>query len=123
MNTVLADSQDPVMIISLWDTCVVTVTKINAYFYMLGIFEAVKEAEQSSRAVDYLLIWLNETRRTNKTAIDQLAQPAQVTEEATDMYRAKISEYLSQLDTQLEKEIRKVTVLKQSLIQQQPRGE
>lgn len=115
MNLVLPDSADPVMIISLWDTCVVAVTRINAYFYMLGILESSAEQKWSAESVDYLLIWLNETRRTIMVAMRQLGEPAQLNEAATDAHRGRIAGYLVQLDSQLEREIGRVGLLKESL--------
>lgn len=112
----LADSPDPVLVISLWDTCVVTLTKINAYFYMVGIFEMVEDKDKTEQGVDFLLAWLKELQRTTQVNIRELNTPVEVSEEATTVARSRLSELLARLNTHLDEEIRKVSSLRASVV-------
>lgn len=59
LRGVLVNSRDVVLVSSMWDSCILATSQIDAYVYMIGIFNTVKKAEQKEEAINYLVNWLN----------------------------------------------------------------
>ena len=115
LQLVLNNSDDPVVIISLWDSCVTTVTRINAYFYMLGIYEMVPQESRTAEGLNYLITWLRETRRTNMLAVNALGAPLETADDTTLFHRKRVQGYFVELNSRLDAELQKLTIVQKSL--------
>jgi hypothetical protein len=109
LQSLMGASQDPVALVSLWDSCIVTATQLNAYFYMVGIFESMEAPGAAS--VSYLKSWLEEVKRTTLLNVRNLSASADVTEAPTKEHLSRVKAYFSELALLLEREIGKVSQL------------
>lgn len=108
-------SQETALITSLWDTCILTITQIDAYFSMLGVFNSVKEKNLNKTSTDVLMSWLNEIKRTNDLNLENL-NSLQLPEKSrlqSSVERLKI--YFSELNGIIGMELKKVDAVKRTL--------
>lgn len=108
LKVALASSQDAVLVSSMWDSCIISLTQIDAYFSMLGIFNTIKKENASEAAADYLSGWLNEIKRTNDLNIKSLESVSLITDQSTKDHMEKLKVYFSELNAQIAAELKKV---------------
>lgn len=113
LQTLLAETEDPVAVVSLWDTCIMTATQLNAYFYLVGIYESVNDPTPDS--VSYLKSWLQEVRRTAQLNIRNLSATASVTQPETREHLSRVKASLAELSLLLERELDKVARLEKAV--------
>jgi hypothetical protein len=65
-------SKDPILINSMWDSCVMSVSQMDAYFSMLGIFNTIKKENLNDTQFNYLIHWLTQIKKTNELNIKSL---------------------------------------------------
>ena len=108
-------TKNPVLITSMWDTCTIVITQIDAYFSMLGVFNSVKKEDQNKKSVDYLLNWLNEMQRTNQLNIKSL-NSVRVPLDAMERVRIqRLTDIFLKLSKVIEEELTKLNLIKRSL--------
>ncbi|MDD5194418.1 MAG: hypothetical protein PHQ96_01920 [Candidatus Omnitrophica bacterium] len=115
VQSLLPNSKDAGLLVSMWDSCIITVTQLNAYFYMLGIFEKIDNNLLTDEPLNYLESWLTEIKKTsdmNLKSLDSYSQP--ITQE-TRIHKEKLREYLADLNRQIDVELGKVATIKKSL--------
>ncbi|MBU2102275.1 MAG: hypothetical protein ABH865_06015 [Candidatus Omnitrophota bacterium] len=115
VQSLLNQSKDAGLVVSMWDTCIISVTQLNGYFYMLGIFEKIKTEDLSEEPINYLLSWLLEIRKTNDMNIKSLEQYAMPVEAKTKAQRERIRGYFVELNKRIDREITKIKLLWQSV--------
>jgi hypothetical protein len=115
LKTLLADSKDVLLVSSMWDSCIMTVTQIDAYFSMLGIFNTIKKENISEAAIDYLTGWLGEIKRTNDLNMRSLDSVPQVAQHTTKGHMEKLKAYFKDLDAQISVELKKIAPLNAAL--------
>ncbi len=99
-----ATTRDPVLINSMWDSSVMTVSQLDAYFSMLGIFNTIKNENLSPEAFDYLINWLNrisESADLNAKSLGQIKSTADARSKAMSL---KLKTILDNLKTEVAKE-------------------
>jgi len=115
IKSLIVNSKDVVLINNMWDSCIMTMTQIDAYFYMIGIFNTIKKEELSDASVNYLISWLNEIKKTNELNIISLNTATQINEVNTRVYVVKLKNYFGELNNKIDAELNKVNLLKRSL--------
>ena len=112
----LSTSKDPGIIINLWNSCMTTVLQLNAYFYMLNIFDAVKSGVLNDDPTMYLSMWLKEIKNVNQLNIKNLEDTTKnITEVTTKTYVDKIKGYYIELNKKIDGELVKLGALRQIL--------
>lgn len=76
IKLLLKNSRDVILLSTLWDSCFITMTQLDAYFSMVGIFESLKKDKLTDVAIGYLLSWLDEIKKTSATNINSLNSAA-----------------------------------------------
>jgi 2C-methyl-D-erythritol 2,4-cyclodiphosphate synthase len=112
LQALLSSTEDPVAVVSLWDTCIMTATQLNAYFYLVGMYESVSEPTADS--VTYLKSWLQEVRRTAQLNIRNLSSTVSITQPATREHLSRVKASLAELSLLLERELDKVARLEKA---------
>lgn len=115
LKTILVDTKDIVLVSSLWDSCVLTISQLDAYFSQLGIFNTIKKEDVTSTAIDFLERWLNGIKNTNDVNIKSLYAVTQDIEPRTKLHLERLSGYFFDLNTEIEQELAKLTALKMTL--------
>ena len=111
----LQKSKDPVFVTSMFDSCLITMTQLDAYFSMLGIFEAARNDEATGESVDFLISWLNVIKDTNSLNIKSLASMSTAKEQQTKVHAEKMKAYFGELNSRIDIELSKVASIKKSL--------
>jgi hypothetical protein len=114
MRTQLLNSRDALLINSMWDSCVVTLTQLDAYFAQLGIFNTIKQQDVTNAAVDYLDRWLNEIKQTNTVNISGLSGVTKTIDAETKTYVEKMKGLFRNLNTSIDSELKKVSNIRKA---------
>lgn len=107
-------TKDPVIISGLFNTCLITATQLDAYFLMLGIFEAAKkEGCPGNEGIKFIVSWLNEIRNTSTLNIENINAITQA-EPKTKVEIGKLRATLISLSALIDIELNKFSIIAQS---------
>ena len=115
IKPLLAGSRDAVLISSMWDSCVVTMSQLDAYFFMIGIFNTIEEKDVTTQALDYLEKWLVNIKNTNDISIKSLSSVSYEFESSTGAHMSIMKDTLGELNQAIERETKKIGILKRKL--------
>ena len=115
IKSLLANSRDVVILTNMFDSCILAMTQIDAYYSMLGIFNQIKREHLTDATLDSLVNWLNETKRTNEVNIRLLSAATQTNESYTPAHIERLKAYFGQLNNYINVELGKFSLLKRSL--------
>lgn len=115
IKLLVGTSQDLVLINSMWDSCIMAMSQLDAYFSMLGVFNTIKKENLTDVAVDYLANWLTEVKRTNELNIKSLDGVTVTMDPNTKPRMEKLKGYFMELNSQISSELNKISSIKQSL--------
>ncbi len=108
-------TKDPVFISSMWDSCLVATTQLDAYFSMLRIYNTIDNKALSKDAVDVLTGWLATIRQTDDLNIKTLSDISQAVDRDTQARMTKLKGLFEELNREIESEETKLSVIKESL--------
>lgn len=115
IKSLLTSSKDAILLSSMWDTCLLTMSELDAYFHMLGIFNTIKEKDLSEDAVNYLAKWLTEIKRNNELNIGILNSGSYSLEPGTRVHIEGLKSYLNELNKRIYSELDKISILNKSI--------
>jgi hypothetical protein len=111
IKSLVSSSKDPLLLIVMFDSCIQATTQLDAYFYMLSLFNAIKKADITVVHTDILNSWLMGIKQTNNlsiSSIDNLTQPKDV----KALFHVKmVRKLLSNLNAQVDAELSKVSII------------
>ncbi|MBU1061782.1 MAG: hypothetical protein KJ952_03550 [Candidatus Omnitrophica bacterium] len=111
----LTYSKDVVLMSSMWDSCIMVMVQLDAYFYMLRIFNTIETEDLKQDAVDTLISWLNDVKKTNEMNVKSLDSVSETAEAYTKVHLDKLKTYFGKLNTQIDIELDKIFKLRKSL--------
>lgn len=115
LKSVLTDSKDVVLVNSMWDSCIIAISQLDAYFNMLGIFNTIKKVNLKEDAINYLSGWLEGIKKTNKLNIKSLDAMTLSLQPKTKAHIVKLKDYFDKLNDQIDVELDKISILRKSL--------
>jgi len=115
MKKKLANSKDIILLNSMWDSCVIAINQLDAYFSLVGIFNTIKKENLTEASVGYLISWLNQTKQTNELNIKSLNSLASTLEARTKLYKTKLTNIFTELNSHITKELERLSLLQRSL--------
>jgi len=115
LKLLLANSKDVVLVNSMWDSCIMLVSQLDAYFSMLGIFNTIKKEDLKQDTIDYLTGWLDGIKKTNELNIKSLDAVSATMEPKTKTHILKLKDYFGKLNNQINIELDKISLFKKSL--------
>ncbi|MFH1640544.1 MAG: hypothetical protein ABIA66_01135 [Candidatus Omnitrophota bacterium] len=115
IKLLVGTSQDLVLINSMWDSCVMSMSQLDAYFSMLGIFNTIKKENLTEVSVNYLSDWLSEIKRTNELNIKSLEGVKVSMDPNTKPRIEKLKGYFKEMNDQIDRELTKISVIRKSL--------
>jgi hypothetical protein len=115
MKTYFASSRDPILLNSLWDSSVMTVSQLDAYFSMLGIFNTIKKENVDDSAFKYLINWLNQLKATTDLNIKSLEAIKTTADARSKVFTSKLKSNFNDLKTRINKELESVTKFAESV--------
>ena len=115
VKSLMANSKDPILISSLWDSCLMTASQLDAYFAMLGIFNTIKKQDYTQEAIDQLYGWLTAIKKTNDLNVKSLDSVMETIDSDTRMHVVVIKNYFKQLSREIDSELNKLSLLKKTV--------
>jgi len=107
--------KDAVLINSMWDSCIMTMTQLDAYFSMLGIFNTIKQKDIDETSINYLVDWLNSIKNNNSLNIRSLDEVSiQPVDAETKLHIGKLKRNFEELNRNIDVELNKLTLFKKS---------
>jgi len=114
LEAALQKTKDTALIFSLRDTCMITIVQLDAYITMIGMMDSVRDKGLNKGTIDYIVLWLNEMRRTNDLNIKNLALPREMQKD-TQVHSENMMRYFNELRTYADTELRKLAKLQELL--------
>jgi len=88
-----------------------TMSQLDAYFSMLGIYNAVTNEDAAREAADYIYRWLNEIKRINELNIKSLKSVLQLNEPNINTHMDRLRIYYTDLNSRIDIERKKISIL------------
>ena len=104
-----------VLVSTMWDTCFVAITQLDAYFYILGLFNTIKQGNITAPTIDFLSRWLKQVRDTNELNINGLDGIKLPIEPMIRINMERLKRYFRELNNQIDKELAEIGKLRKSL--------
>ncbi len=117
LKTYFTTTRDPVLLNSLWDSSIMAVSQLDAYFSMLGIFNTIKKENLDQAAFTYLIKWLNQLKDSTASNIKSLSSIKKTTDARSKAYVLKLKDIFSNLESRIDKELQSVTKYSESIKQ------
>lgn len=111
----MRSSKDLILLNSMWDSCIITVSQIDAYFHMVGIFNSIKKDDLTEEPIYFLSNWLGEIKRTNDLNIKSMDTVSFTPEPATKDHIDKLKNYLGELNDKINTELGKISALRKTV--------
>ncbi|MCX5694083.1 MAG: hypothetical protein NT014_02935 [Candidatus Omnitrophica bacterium] len=108
VKTYFTSSRDPVLINSMWDSAVLSVSQLDAYFSMLGIFNTIKKENLDNAPFSYLITWLTQLKKTTELNIKSLEEIKTTTDARSKVLVLKLKDIFSNLKMRIDKELQTV---------------
>ncbi len=111
----LVNSKDVVLVSSMWDSCVILVNQLDAYFSMLGIFNAINNEELTADPINYIYSWLKGIKDTNELNIKSLNKVSQINDAKTKQQIEILKAYFKDTNDNISAELKKFDALRKTL--------
>ena len=115
IKPLLTGSRDVILISSMWDSCVVTMSQLDAYFFMIGIFNTIEEKDVTMQALDYIEKWLVNIKNTNVVNIKSLSSVSYEVEPSISAHMRIMKDTLGELNQAIVRETKKIEILKRRM--------
>jgi hypothetical protein len=104
-----------VLVSTMWDTCFVAITQLDAYFYILGIFNSIKKENITHPTIDFLSRWLKQTKDTDELNIQGLDGIKLPIDPMIRINMERLKRCFRELNSQIDKELTEIEKLRKSL--------
>lgn len=115
IKALMRKTRDPVLVSSIYDSCLITITQLDAYFHMLNIFNTIERKNLKQEALDSLMTWLVTTKNMNDLNIMSLGDTTQAFDRDTKTHMKKLKKIYSRLNEKIDAERKKIDSIKRSL--------
>jgi hypothetical protein len=104
-----------VLVSTMWDTCFVAITQLDAYFYILGIFNSIKKESITHPTMDFLSRWLKQIKDTDELNIKGLDGIKLPIDPMIRISMERLKRYFRELNSQIDKELAEIEKLRKLL--------
>jgi hypothetical protein len=115
IKVLMTGSKDIVLMSSMWDSCVIAKTQLDAYFSMLGIFNTIKNENLTEETINYLVNWLDVMKKTNALNMKSLTGISPIYEPTTELHVKRLNGYFAELNYRIDGELKKISSIKEAL--------
>jgi hypothetical protein len=117
IKILLKNTKSVVLLNNMWDACIVTMTQLDAYFFMMGIFDAVNKDKWNEEAVTYLELWLTKIKSTDDVNLKSLESFPPDLEAGVLRHIQKMKGYFTDLNAMIDENLNTISKLKMSVKQ------
>lgn len=111
----LLESRNIILMSSMWDSCVLTMTQLEAYFFMIAIVNTIETEDMKGNTVEYMINWLNIIKNTNDLNLKSLDMVIQTLEPKTQVCKERLKKDFGELKKLIDAELAKLIVMKREL--------
>ncbi|MCQ9205507.1 MAG: hypothetical protein NG737_04260 [Omnitrophica bacterium] len=111
IKVALTGSKDPILMSSLWDSCIMSMSQMDAYFAMLGILNTIKDKDRSEATLKPISGWLRGMKNTNELNVKSLDSVTNVFGQSTKKHIRILKTYFVLLSNLIDKELEKISLL------------
>ncbi|MCM8780606.1 MAG: hypothetical protein NC908_01600 [Candidatus Omnitrophica bacterium] len=115
LKELLLNTKDVILVNSLWDSCVISITQLDAYFSMLRIFNTIRSQDLTEATIRPISDWLNSIKDSNNINIRTLSGMRDPIEQNIKPHIEKLKNYYNDLNRQIDAELNKLSTIRQSL--------
>jgi hypothetical protein len=115
IKILLPSSNDTIVLTSMFDSCLIAMSQLDAYFNMLGIFESIKQEDLSNTPIDFIINWLDEIKRSSDLNLKSMTNITQPLETKTKEHIEKLKYYFKELNKIADDELNKLNLLKKAV--------
>jgi len=115
LKALLPNSKDVILLTTMFDSCIIATSQLDAYFYMLGIFGSIKRENLTNTAIDSITTWLTEIKKTTELSINILNIILPPIEKTTQARIKKLQSLFAELNNRINAESNKFYLIKKSL--------
>jgi hypothetical protein len=115
LKPLISTSKNIVLVNSLWDSCIVAVMQLDAYFFMIGIFDSVSKDKWNEESVNYLELWLTKIKTTSELNIKAIDSFPPKLEQATQVHAEKLKNYFIDLNKAVDESLATMAKLKKAV--------
>ena len=111
----LMTKKDPVLVSSMYDSCLIAMNQIDAYISMITIFNTIDEKAVKEEAVNPLIIWLGSMKKMNTINSNTLRDTSKARSPETKARMEKVKALFEKLNKEIDIETAKWEVIRKSL--------
>jgi hypothetical protein len=97
----------------MWDSSIMAVSQLDAYFSMLGIFNTIKKENLQDSSINYLVNWLNQLKATTDLNIKSLEVIKSTADARSKVFVSKLKNTFNDLKARIDKELQIVQQLQE----------
>lgn len=113
--------RDLIFLNSMWDSCIITISQLDAYFTMIGLFNTIKKEGVTEDAVGYIYGWLSSIKDASDLSLKNLnAISSRAVENNTKVHIKRLIGYYAALSKIASDELVKVGALKAAARKDKP---
>jgi hypothetical protein len=114
IKNILMKSGNSLLLNSMFDTCLIAVTQIDAYFSMLAIFESIDSKNLTQGTTNYLINWLEGMRNTNTLNVKNLDAIGPTKDPTTDALTVRLKSYFNEMNRRIDVELGKMDTIRKT---------
>ena len=115
ISKTMQTSKDVVFLTTMFDSCLIATSQLDAYFSMLDIFNSIKKEDVTEVALNAINKWLLEVKASDSLNIKSLDSiTTQAIEKTTKDYIGSLKSSFESLNNQIDVEISKIVLLKKA---------
>ncbi len=115
VKIMIKNSRDIVLLTSMWDSCFIAMTQLDAYFSLIGIFESIKKEDLTEDSVNYLLNWLKQIKETSTVNKRSLSLAPVLIDKETRIAARRMDTNFSDLNNAVDREISRLLKLREGV--------
>jgi hypothetical protein len=112
----LLKTKDVILVNGMWNSCVMSISQLDAYFSQLGIFNTIRKEELTDSAINFLANWLKEIKKTDDLNIESLSSVTQKIEGKTKLHLENLKGDYAQLNSLIDEELVKLDALRKAWV-------
>ena len=112
----LMPKKDPVLVSSMYDSCLIAMNQLDAYFSMSTIFGTIDEKAVKPEAIDVITVWLESIKKINMSNINNtLRDTSAAKSQDTRVRMEKLKALFEELNKEIDNELAKWELIKKSI--------
>jgi hypothetical protein len=111
IRSALISSKNSFLLVTMFDSCIQSTSQLDAYFYMLGLFNSIRRSDLNTGHTDFLISWLSQIKSTNELVLRSLTNLPQPIDSKALLHVKKMQKLFGELNALVDTELKKVVAV------------